>query len=894
MEQQHPFDRFARTLAQTRSRRSLLRAIGGGLAAATAGTLLPRVGRALQPCPAGQIDCGSQCADLLTDPANCGACGAVVPLGGSCTNGVPSAPVSLPFPSSGGGGAGGVPGCRSAADCAPNQVCNTGTGYCQNAIGPLAVAVGSSQANSTAVTPQTIGSGLLLTDDEVSALSRACTPSVSAACATTAANLLVPQALAACAVACDGSDDAACEACAEAQASVGINAFALCLSRGCPGSLPAGSSSTMPANSSLVPPSFTTARATAADTRFARPLAAAVGVGGATTVQRADATTCDLSKLDGCLKGVTIASGLVGTYLSIKKLVSLLKAVASLSPEGVAAGLLGLRAAALTCYTNFACGGTSCLQCIGNVCIDQCAPQGTCVNPFLSSAEGGVGGGVCCPNNGSHCNDICACPAGSTCLPLHSALGVCCDNAQVCGDACCSSGETCVRGGLFNPTDVCCPQTRLCANGSVCCNTSQFCDPTTNTCKAICSASNPCTGGCCDGNGACQEGLSTLSCGPIRGACQVCAANYICDSGSRTCVCPPERICGTSCCPGIRCCTNGACGCPSGQICDFTGALGGGCICINTQKPPVNGLCGCPACPPDTICATTGQYAGQCVCTNTGAPPLNSTCGCPAGRAVCGTTCCPLGAICATNGPHTGQCICANGGQPPVNGVCSCPSGQVACGSTCCYDDPAYTCSADGQCVCTGATCGLPNGNHFCCASGQSCCGSGTANATCCAAGQVCAGGPGAIGSVCCPANQVCGDSTTPGHVCCQAGGTCNIVRQTAICCPPGTTLCVGPHSVVCCPNDSRCALPNPNDTLASAACCGPGSTVCGWDGDFGNGLCCGPGQSCSIGPSGTGVGGCCAAGFTPCWDPNGPGCCPPGTSCTSVGCPAGFSHCCK
>jgi hypothetical protein len=45
------------------------------------------------PCPAGEVLCGNVCADVASDPANCGACGIVCPAGDVCTSGQCTCPL---------------------------------------------------------------------------------------------------------------------------------------------------------------------------------------------------------------------------------------------------------------------------------------------------------------------------------------------------------------------------------------------------------------------------------------------------------------------------------------------------------------------------------------------------------------------------------------------------------------------------------------------------------------------------------------------------------------------------------------------------------------------------------------------------------------------------------
>ena len=58
--------------------------------------LLPLPARAGSPqkCAAGQVNCGSACADVSTDPHNCGSCGVVCQPGQECVSGACTAAAS--------------------------------------------------------------------------------------------------------------------------------------------------------------------------------------------------------------------------------------------------------------------------------------------------------------------------------------------------------------------------------------------------------------------------------------------------------------------------------------------------------------------------------------------------------------------------------------------------------------------------------------------------------------------------------------------------------------------------------------------------------------------------------------------------------------------------------
>jgi hypothetical protein len=99
------FDAIARLMAETKSRRRILRVTAGGILGGIAGGLGlssaqarpgntqcsdDHCGQRKEPCCDGLECCHGRClppAHFLQDPHNCGACGAVCPKGAICTKG---------------------------------------------------------------------------------------------------------------------------------------------------------------------------------------------------------------------------------------------------------------------------------------------------------------------------------------------------------------------------------------------------------------------------------------------------------------------------------------------------------------------------------------------------------------------------------------------------------------------------------------------------------------------------------------------------------------------------------------------------------------------------------------------------------------------------------------
>src|SRR5438067_12253786 len=115
---EHPFDTLSRSLGEQRSRRGLLKQFVGAMAGAVAASVLPRAVRGAPVCDPGLVLCAGGCTDLMSDPGNCGACGAAAAPGGGCSNGMITAPPGGPpaGPPTGGStlptGGGGLPSGR--------------------------------------------------------------------------------------------------------------------------------------------------------------------------------------------------------------------------------------------------------------------------------------------------------------------------------------------------------------------------------------------------------------------------------------------------------------------------------------------------------------------------------------------------------------------------------------------------------------------------------------------------------------------------------------------------------------------------------------------------------------------------------------------------------------
>ncbi len=308
-------------------------------------------------------------------------------------------------------------------------------------------------------------------------------------------------------------------------------------------------------------------------------------------------------------------------------------------------------------------------RCVEGVCVDQCTPA--------NCAAG------CCDENGN-----CV-----TTLDDHA----CGTQGASCGP--CTGTNHCEQGACGCATSADCP-------------TYQACQPN-HTCRADCSASVACNGGCCDpSTSQCARGTGSTACG-MTGACSSCAglsSGTACEAnGACGCNGPADCPVGTACNVGIHQCTIS---CAGGLVCSGTCCDG-----TNCQPGTTNAACGvatasCTACTAVTTCqnkacsaacSTTTACAGGGCCQN-------STCVAPTSNSACGPSC----TDCASNA-HFGATV----GPFCINGACGCRT-SADCNPGLACNQTSHQCSAS----CDGVT----NICNTGCCSSAGLCVAGTSN----------------------------------------------------------------------------------------------------------------------------------------------------------------------
>ncbi len=407
-----------------------------------------------------------------------------------------------------------------------------------------------------------------------------------------------------------------------------------------------------------------------------------------------------------------------------------------------------------------ACVGTQ--TCVGGTCTcgaGRTLCGSTCVNTATDSSNCGVCGHACALSNATS-----ACTASACAITACGTGFANCDsdptngceiNTQTDSGNCggcgvtCGAGQVCSRGAC---TTTCAAPLSTCgtAPAQYCANVSV--DPANcGSCGNVCTLAHA-TEGC--GGGACTVQRCDAGFGDCDNVASTgCEANL--NTSAANC-----GACGRACAlaNATSACTSGACtvsACSTGYL-DCDGIAADGCE-VNTRTDLNNcGACG--------VSCSAGQVCSAGVCTATCASPL-STCGAassaycanlssdPLNCGVCSLVCALSGA--ATNGCSGGACtvltcnaglgncdaIAANGCETNLNTTAA---NCGACGRACSLSFATATC-VGGACAVGSCT----TGHRDCDASPSNGCEVNilTDNANCggcgtpCGAGQVCSSG---------------------------------------------------------------------------------------------------------------------------------------------------------
>lgn len=326
----------------------------------------------------------------------------------------------------------------------------------------------------------------------------------------------------------------------------------------------------------------------------------------------------------------------------------------------------------------------------------------------------------------------------------------------------------------------------------------------------VCSAST--CDGCCDTNGACQFGTTTLACGGKGTTCRSCQSTDVCTDG--LCLLPSTVDAGG----GTTTCNEGNCaGCCKGDACvsgaEITGCGKGGGVC--------------EVCNGNQACTSAGRCQNA---TCLGCIDVSGACQAGTSTTACGNQgyiclSCISGATCNASGLCTGGTCdgCVDG-----QGVCRAGTSKSSCGntgSTCVACKASEQCTADGVCVPTAApdagtgSCNATNCPDGCC-SGNACinrtntvqCGKGGAACASCSSKQTCVAGECTACSGCVDANSGLCTSGTTNTSCGKAGNICQTCKtsngQTCVngSCQGGT--CNASNCPTGCCDGASCVLP--------------------------------------------------------------------------------------
>lgn len=240
------------------------------------------------------------------------------------------------------------------------------------------------------------------------------------------------------------------------------------------------------------------------------------------------------------------------------------------------------------------------------------------------------------------------CPPGARCVRYPFGNGwVCCADSSCMPEPC--EGPDCEECRDCLPVEIrieqrrgsacaaCCEVTRVCNNGLDCCAYGYRCID--NTCQ--CPPENVCGNTCCREGTTCDQNTLTCECRGTQCGSACCGASERCID-DKFC-CPPDQQNGSACCkPGENHLPNGVC-CPADKTC-------GGNTCCPGNKSCVDGTC---------RCATEAQMCGD-KCCHSGHVCQNGECVCRPGELACGNQCCPNGSECLDGA------ICSQGTPTPT------------------------------------------------------------------------------------------------------------------------------------------------------------------------------------------------------------------------------------
>ena len=569
------------------------------------------------------------------------------------------------------------------------------------------------------------------------------------------------------------------------------------------------------------------------------------------------------------------------------------RCVCTLDCQGKQCGSDGCSGSCGTCANGQNCQNGQCVctpDCQGKICGDDgcggscgsCPAHATCRNNGVAcDCDRLLCGAACCAEDNLCCGDQCV--AGTCCVdgdcanstPIcrDHACAACqndgqCGNGKVCCDGACEGGDCCGNGDCGNSTPICqgntcrvCQSNGECGNGRVCCggecrsgdccNNNQCTNQTpicvSNSCTA-CSSHGQCASGdlCCSGQCltvACC-GTNVETCAPAD-ACQAVA----CDQGDCAYTFTSDNQPGLNCTASGEFCCNGLC-CTSGQVC-YDGNRNGNLECCTPATTCPVAACG----PFDDGCGSTidcgpcaEEICQDAVCTSNAcdySPSADNAPGtlCRAtGEFCCHGSCCVSGQVCYDTDldgnlecctPEAPSVTCAGGacgfvtnncGQSVDCGSCPrviCQDGSCLADNTCGYinsadGQPGTLCEEAGAFCCSGACCASPqvcfdgdqNGDLECCTPLASCPAD--------ACGALDSGCGGTIDCGACP-DVICQDGTCSGNAC---GYTLSPDND------PGT-LCVGADQFCC--HGSCCASPEvcfDSDRDGNPECCTPEATA--------------------------------------------------------------------